>query len=526
MPPIRTPTPSSSTSASPAPLVARADLRRREVAQTLLPSTKTALGQFMTPAPIAQFMASLFVPPASSEVRILDPGAGVGSLTAALVQSLCDLPNAAKEVTVTCYEIDRTLIPHLQGTLQECLRTAQSAGLIFHSQLRELDFIQDAAETLSPDLFSPSATAQSYTHAILNPPYKKIQTGSLHRKLLSRTGIETSNLYSAFVALAIKLLAPSGQLVAITPRSFCNGPYFLPFRKLLLAEMSILRIHTFESREEAFRDDNVLQENVILFAAKSPQSDNVMLSSSRGPQFHSITSRIAPFTEVIRDGDPYLIIHIPTTEDDKRVALQLRSLRFTLDDLSIQVSTGPVVDFRLRPHIHHHATSSSVPLLYPAHFKSGLVQWPQPDGRKPNAIDLNDQTRKWLMPQGNYAVTRRFSSKEERRRVVGAVFDPARTPGKMIGFENHLNVFHTGGHGLPAAIARGLCIFLNSTLVDRFFRQFNGHTQVNASDLRNLRYPSLDILHSLGSAWREGPLPSQETIDALVDTALAREHSR
>ena len=46
------------------------------------------------------------------------------------------------------------------------------------------------------------------------------------RRLLSRMGIETSNLYTGFLAVAVRLLAPSGELVAITPRSFCNGIHF------------------------------------------------------------------------------------------------------------------------------------------------------------------------------------------------------------------------------------------------------------------------------------------------------------
>src|SRR3990170_2469307 len=348
MPTIGPSSRSNLPSDTPPSLVARADSRRREVAPTLLPASKAALGQFMTPASIAQFMASLFAPPDSLEVRILDPGAGVGSLTAALVQSLCERPGRANAISVTCYEIDRALVPHLQQTLEECHRVVVASGLHFNSDTRELDFIQDAAASLSPSLFSPLAAPPAYTHVILNPPYKKIQTGSLHRELLSRTGIETSNLYAAFVALAINLLAPGGQLVAITPRSFCNGPYFLPFRRYLLTRMSMLRIHTFELRDQAFRDDEVLQENIIFLAAEGIQSETVVLSSSRGAELESFPQRIARFGEVVKERDPNLIIHIATTDEDKETALQVAALPYTLDDLGIQVSTGPVVDFRLK----------------------------------------------------------------------------------------------------------------------------------------------------------------------------------
>jgi len=47
-------------------------------------------------------------------------------------------------------------------------------------------------------------------------------------------------------------------------------------------------------------------------------------------------------------------------------------------------------------------------------------------------------------------------------------------------------------------LARGLAAFLNSTVADSYFRQFNGHTQVNATDLRSFRYPSVAQLATIG----------------------------
>ncbi|MFZ6755574.1 Eco57I restriction-modification methylase domain-containing protein, partial [Undibacterium sp. Dicai25W] len=90
-------------------------------------------------------------------------------------------------------------------------------------------------------------------------PYKKISSSSEHRNELRKAKIETVNLYSAFLALSIKLMEKGGQVIAIIPRSFCNGPYYKPFRELILKECSIDHIHVFESRDKAFQDDDVLQ---------------------------------------------------------------------------------------------------------------------------------------------------------------------------------------------------------------------------------------------------------------------------
>ena len=78
-------------------------------------------------------------------------------------------------------------------------------------------------------------------------------------------------MYSAFIALSVKLLKKEGQLVAITPRSFTNGPYFKAFRLLFTAEMSFDQIHVFNSRNRSFSEDEVLQENIIFHAFKEKE---------------------------------------------------------------------------------------------------------------------------------------------------------------------------------------------------------------------------------------------------------------
>ena len=81
--------------------------------------------------------------------------------------------------------------------------------------------MEHSQRVLGPSLFEDNIDGFSdYDLAILNPPYKKISSDSRHRKLLSSLSIETSNLYSAFMALSILHLREGGQMVAIVPRSF------------------------------------------------------------------------------------------------------------------------------------------------------------------------------------------------------------------------------------------------------------------------------------------------------------------
>ncbi len=123
-------------------------------------------------------------------------------------------------------------------------------------------------------------------------------------------------------------------------------------------------------------------------------------------------------------------------------------------------------------------------------------------GKKPNALAVPATRTDLLVPAATYVVVRRFSAKEERKRIVASLIDPARMPAATawLGIENHLNYFHSAGQGLPPALARGLLAYLNWSVIDAYFRHFNGHTQVNATDLRSLPFPPAATLLALGQA--------------------------
>jgi adenine-specific DNA-methyltransferase len=489
-------------------LLKHADAVRQRIAPKIAPKRKSELGQFMTPAPVARFMASLFPVSTLRECRLLDAGAGVGALACAFLDRCAAADGFAFEKAhVETFEIDATLRGHLESVLSNYAERLPVTYQVFSD-----DFIQVAAlQTLG---------ARRFTHAILNPPYKKINSASDHRLILRQAGIETVNLYSAFVALALALMKPNGQLVAIIPRSFCNGPYYRPFREFILHHAALRHMHLFVSRTEAFRDDDVLQENVIIRLERSGIQGKVTVSNSTDDSFADFGEHEQPFDRIVFPADPERFIHVPTSLGQNALELS-EGVRFSLPDIQIGVSTGPVVDFRLLEHIQQHPAKGTVPLLYPGHFSAQMTQWPKDDIKRGNAIRLNGQTRKWLYPNGFYTVVRRFSSKEEARRIVASVVRPDAFPGAtMLGFENHLNVFHEDKHGLPESIAYGLASFLNTTAVDDNFRRFNGHTQVNATDLRLMKYPDRKTLSALGAwAQSQGALTQSMMDDQLQKLA-------
>jgi len=493
-----------------------ADAARVAAFSKLDEAHRTALGQFGTPLPVARLMAEMFKAN-QREIRLLDAGAGVGSLSAAFVAELLKRETLPSSITVTAYEIESLLAECLRDSLARCKEACEAQGVLFASEIILGDFIEKSVGSASGDLFA--AVRPRFNCAIQNPPYRKIHSDSAHRRLLSQAGIETTNLYSAFVSLTLRSLEPGGELVAITPRSFCNGPYFKSFRREFLSKMALRRIHVFDSRDTAFSQDSVLQENVIVHSVKGEQpGQTIDVSSSAGPEDDVATSRAVAYRKIVPPGDaPF--IHIVSDGASEQVTARMERFSTGLWDLNAGVCTGRVVDFRAREFLRREPEKGAAPLLYPCHFNEGFIQWPVIGGKKPNALTIASYTKEMLHPSGWYVLVKRFSAKEEPRRVVAAVVTPYSLGDVPFAVENHLNVFHRRGAGLPPELAKGLSAFLNSTLLDLHFRQFSGHTQVNATDLRGLKYPTETQLTALG-AKIGSTFPTQTELDTLVEKEL------
>ena len=157
---------------------------RLKVADRTPAGKKSQLGQFLTPASTASFMAALF-PAASGECRLLDAGAGIGSLSSAFLERCVTGSLHFHEIHLKAFELDDAIHDELQHSLSAYLQKCN-----FSFEMIGKDFIEEASNAIQFQQYN-------FTHAILNPPYKKIGSKSSYRLLLRGSGIETVNLYSA-----------------------------------------------------------------------------------------------------------------------------------------------------------------------------------------------------------------------------------------------------------------------------------------------------------------------------------------
>lgn len=471
-------------------LLDRAEARRCAALATLDADGQAEKGQFFTPVLAAQIIAALPRIPAGGVFRVLDPGAGSGILTAAIVDRL--RRNAPEvRVEVTAVEMDASLHEALSTTLADC----EVAGA--QTRLVDDEFVSWAL-----------STNERFDLVIQNPPYRKLQSGSTTHSALRGVGIDVPNIYAAFLALGIRLLADGGQQVAITPRSWMNGSYYTSFRHDFVARAGIDALHTFESRSKVFGDTGVLQEAIIVSATLATQPDTITVHTSHDHR-EDASSRTVPYCEVVTSD----FIHVPATQADADAVTWMDThASDTLADLGLRVSTGKVVDFRSRDLLTHERHEHSAPMVYPANFSGTTIVHPQDDAKKPQWFTADPVTAsRMLVPAGAYVIVKRFSAKEEKRRVVAAVWSGADAPA----FDNKTNYLHDSGHGLEKSVATGLARWLNSSRVDQYFRVFSGHTQVNAGDLRQMRFPTIEQLRALAE--------SNDDIDTAVEKIVTRE---
>ena len=231
-------------------------------------------GHYLTPASIARFMADCSSY-SEAHKRVLDPGSGTGILSAAVCEAACRSVSV-KSLHVDAYETDPLLAGLSRLVFTYSRNWLGQRGVELTFEVRNGDFVLEYASVLE-------ATSQTIVHAriperpkigyglvISNPPYFKIGKDDPRAVAWASVVHGQPNIYALFMAISAELLSDFGKLVYIVPRSFASGPYFKRFREVFFRRVTPIAIHLFESRRDVFKNQTVLQENLVI-TARSPE---------------------------------------------------------------------------------------------------------------------------------------------------------------------------------------------------------------------------------------------------------------
>jgi len=474
--------------------VAKRSVKRRSLTTD---AEQKRWSQYFTEPEVARYMAGLVTGPKSDTCRVLDPGAGTGILGFAVTERL--LSAGYQSVELVAVEPE----PNAREDLEKAKKQAElEYGDRLSINIRDTDFLEMGELRLDAEPIEP------FDVVIANPPYYKMSPSD-------KRGGDSPNIYSRFMEVSAKLLRQGGELCYIIPRSYASGYYFRRFRKRFHATMSLARVHIFDSRKDAFKNDGVLQENIIVYYRKGkPEKETVVIASSAGAgDIESPRHLEVQRSDILRPTDPNGVLSLPITDADLDLMKLFDGLPGRLRDFGLEISTGPVVPFRARPLLVKKGDDAAIyPLLWMQHVRDGVVTWPLGEGFRKEERILECAPVELLVPNGNYVLMRRFSAKEEKKRIVAAVLLAGELPFDFLGLENHLNFIHRPGGELTESEAVGLAGLLNSSYVDGYFRISSGNTQVSATEMRSLPLPSMKRINAIGKQLMDAPENLEEIV--------------
>ncbi|MFA6187157.1 MAG: N-6 DNA methylase [Phycisphaerae bacterium] len=486
-------------------------------------------GQYFTPVEIADLMARQ-ITQKNDTVRILDPGAGTGILGCALCEHLASQPQPPVKIELISYETDKEILYPLKKAVVFLKQYIEKKGLSFDFQIKEEDFILKYAHNIqnTPSFFNQNKEETKYDICISNPPYFKLSKADPRAFAASDIVHGQPNIYSLFMATAISVLKTGGEMIFITPRSFTSGNYFRLFREKFLKLAKPEFIHLFDSRKDTFKKDGVLQENIILKAKRldnwqaDPAKHSIVISSCGG--INDIESAIKteiPLTDVVDLSTNNKILKVPNLSNGENIFVKFGSFHGTLKEYELKISTGPVVAFRAEKFFceENIKQENPVPLLWLHNLKAMKITWPLYKKGKLQYIKNTPESSPLLIKNNNYVLLRRFSTKEEPRRLVASPFIGRLYPYDYIGLENHINYIHKPNGVLKEEEAWGLAVLYNSSYYDNYFRDLNGSTQVSATEINSIPLPPLEVIVEIGKMAMSNA-EALNDIDLLADIAF------
>lgn len=484
-------------------------------------------GQYFTPRRISQLMVEQFEQVnKKEEIKILDPGAGIGIFESAFCEYMKSVKNVRNnlKISIDLYENDLSLLTLLKRNMTACKRNMRSIGVKFSYKIYYEDFISSNASIFNDNHEKFDVNNEKYDLVISNPPYYKIRKDSPEiSKMINIINGAPTNIYPLFMALSAKLLKEGGEMTILTPRSYCSGLHFKKFRKWFFRIVKPNKIHIFESRREVFKKYNVLQEIVILTATKTQKMPkNVSISVSNGIPNKKLNNIKYPYDKIMVEKDDDIIMRIPTSELDELIASHIDKFDNNLNSFGLKVSTGPVVPFRTKDLIlkYQDIDGDFFPLIWMHNIVDGKIKWPVDRDDRHMGIRISEESKKISIPNKNYILIKRFSAKEGKQRIVAGIYLRKFLKSDFIGIENHINYIYRKDGELSINEAYGIAALLNSALYNKYFQISNGSTQVNASEIRQMPFPSLRTIRLIGTSVRNLKRDDKIKKECIVLNAL------
>lgn len=223
---------------------------------------------------------------------------------------------------------------------------------------------------------------------------------------------------------------------------------------------------------------------------------NIMITSTESNRDFKKLQKLKVPTSLVVGNDENHYVFLITTEEEKSFLERLSVFHETLPSLGLRMKTGLTVDFRERQYLLDAPAADAVPMFFSQHLKEGRIVFPI--GK--HGEYLRKGKASLFQPNSNYLFVKRFTAKEEPRRLQCSIYLHTDFPNYTeISTQNKINFITCKEQkNLSESMVYGLYCLFNSTLYDRYYRILNGSTQVNSTEVNTMPMPGIAALEYMG----------------------------
>ncbi len=483
-------------------------------------SENIRLGRLFTKKNSARLMANMIeLDDSKNAYTILDPGAGTGILSAAIVEHICKNAPNCRQIFLTCYEDDVDFIPMLEDNLERIRKKCRHDYdvRLFVTVYHE-NYLIDVRNHYTVTFFD--TVEDKFDIIICNPPIDLISKGS--EEAQSVGGVTMLKVSAAFLFLkvAAEHLEVGGKLVIMLPTTVATASSLTEIRKKIAETLSIKKIHLFIGKQKNTKRAIPLKKSVIISYENTEQHEDIVITTSTddGSEAKLVTLPPLSYDFVVDKNDGSLTL--PKSLEETRIVKYIGGFPETLASLGLKMSTGLVIDSKCKDSLYDKEMPGTIPVIRPSSMIAGGIKIPMPGAKKqylmPTKTSLFQRNK-------NLIIIKRVPAKSDDRFVNSAVYFAGQRPANQyISTHNKINFIDTKDNKeeMCARLVFGLFAILNSTIYDRYISIVSKSKQINSKEMKQLRLPPRNLIENMGMRLMAGRDNSVAACDAIVNPTL------
>ena len=445
------------------------------------------LGRLFTKREQAALMARMAELPVRAEMRVLDPGAGTGILSAAAIEMLAKR-GGVERILLTAYETDPVFLPMLKDNLERIRKKC------WHDyKIRVVSDVREEHYLLAPR----EDTLPGYDIVLCNPPRELMLKGSPEHRAFRRICSGDTDLAFLFAARVAEELAEGGVAVLLLPVVLASSAYLEKLRRYLFERTALIGIHLFLKKATSENRLDEARKNMILALRRTEERPELIkITTSYGESGDIENVMHVDYPTVVReDGKSLLLLKSP---DEAKVLSLVARFPATLSSRGLRMRTGLTLESRYKELLRDKPEKGTVPLIHPNSIQLGQISFPHPGVKNQYILGTEPSI---LQRNRNMLFIKRVPAKSDKKALFCGAYLASQLPrDPRISTHNKLNyIDYEDGREMDFNMVFGLFVVLNSSLYGKYYAIVSKSKQINATEFAALPLPSQTALRAMGA---------------------------